>query len=101
MAVRVGTIRDIAPGQLRAFSVGRTRVAIANVAGVLHGIDDTCTHMGCSLAAGELSGTTVTCECHGSQFDVTTGDILRGPADEPVGTWVVRVEADDVVVEEP
>ncbi len=101
MAVRVGKIGDIATGDLRAFGVGRARVAIANVAGALHGIDDTCTHQGCSLAAGELSGTTVTCACHGSQFDVTTGDVLRGPADEPVGTWVVRLDGDDVLVEEP
>ncbi len=101
MAVRVGTIRDIPPGQLRAFGVGRARVAIANAAGELHGIDDTCTHMGCSLATGELSGTIVTCACHGSQFDVTTGEVLRGPADESVGTWVVRVEGDEVLVEEP
>lgn len=101
MGVQIGTIRDIAPGDVRAFSVGRARVAIANVAGQLHGVDDTCTHQGCSLASGELTGSTVTCPCHGSQFDVTTGAVLRGPADEPVGTWVVRLDGEAVTVEEP
>ena len=66
-----------------------TWVAVANVQGGLYGVDDTCTHEGCSLSDGRLDGTTVTCPCHGSQFDVTSGEVLRGPAEDPVGTWAV------------
>ena len=39
--------------------------------GTLYVFDDTCTHQGCSLAEGDLEGTTVTCIRHGSQFDAT------------------------------
>jgi nitrite reductase/ring-hydroxylating ferredoxin subunit len=60
------------------------KIAVANVGGELHGFDDTCTHRGCSLAQGTLDGTVVTCPCHGSQFDVTTGAVVLGPATEPV-----------------
>jgi nitrite reductase/ring-hydroxylating ferredoxin subunit len=95
---RIGKASDIAPGQMRAYGVLGRKVAIANVAGVFHGFDDTCTHMGCSLANGDLDGTTVTCACHGSQFDVTTGEVLEGPAEVPVGTWTVSVEGDDLAV---
>jgi nitrite reductase/ring-hydroxylating ferredoxin subunit len=63
---------------------GDRKIAVANVGGELHGFDDTCTHRGCSLAQGTLEGTVVTCPCHGSQFDVTTGAVVRGPATEPV-----------------
>lgn len=63
---------------------GDRKVAVANVDGTLHAFDDTCTHRGCSLADGTLDGTIVTCPCHGSQFDVTTGAVVRGPAAEPV-----------------
>jgi nitrite reductase/ring-hydroxylating ferredoxin subunit len=58
----------------------------------MYAFDDTCTHMGCSLANGELEGTTVTCACHGSQFDVTSGAVLRGPAQRPVRSVPLTVE---------
>ncbi|HEX7951295.1 MAG TPA: Rieske 2Fe-2S domain-containing protein [Candidatus Limnocylindrales bacterium] len=99
MGTRIGKASDLSAGQMRAFSVGGKRVAIANVAGRFYGFDDTCTHMGCSLAAGDLEGTTVTCACHGSQFDVTTGEVLEGPAEYPVGTWKVDVDREDLTVE--
>ncbi|MGH2393155.1 MAG: Rieske (2Fe-2S) protein, partial [Candidatus Limnocylindria bacterium] len=60
---------------------------------------DTCTHMGCSLAAGDLDGTTVTCACHGSQFDVTSGEVLRGPAERPVRSRRVGFQGDELTVE--
>ena len=80
MLVRVGNSTDVGAGQIRVFDVAGTRVNVANADGHLYAFDDTCTHTGCSLARGTLDGTTVTCGCHGSQFDVTSGAVLRGPA---------------------
>jgi nitrite reductase/ring-hydroxylating ferredoxin subunit len=34
-----------------------------------------------------LEGGVVTCPRHGSQFDVSTGERLRGPADTDIATW--------------
>ena len=45
------------------------------------------------------TGTIVTCPCHGSQFDVTTGKVLRGPAREPVRSYPVRLETGALRVE--
>src|SRR5438094_3564341 len=90
--VTVGKASDLAEGELRRFVVGGTPVALANVGGTLYAFGDTCTHQGCSLAQGELDGTTVTCPCHGSEFDVTTGEVIRGPAREPVQSYPIRVE---------
>lgn len=67
--------------------------------GTFYGFGDTCTHMGCSLAEGDLEQTTVTCPCHGSQFDVTTGAVQRPPAPAPVSAYVVRVEGDAIQVQ--
>jgi len=67
--------------------------------GAFHAFGDTCAHLQCSLAAGELEGTIVTCPCHGSQFDVTSGAVLRGPAQEPVQSYVARVDDDALRVE--
>ncbi len=84
---------------MHSFDVAGIQVAVANSAGHLYGFDDTCTHAGCSLAMGTLEGTTVTCRCHGSQFDVTSGAVVRGPAREPVRSRVIWVEGDDLLTE--
>ena len=99
MLVRVGSSKEIAPGQMRVFDLEGTKVAVANANGNLYAFDNTCTHMGCSLGNGSLSGITVTCPCHGSQFNVTSGAVVRGPAARPVRSHAVQVEKEDVLVE--
>ena len=94
----VAKTSDLAEGELRRFDLGGTPVAVANVGGVLYAFGNTCTHQGCSLAQGELDGTTVTCPCHGSRFDVTSGAVLRGPAREPVASYPVRVDAKGIQI---
>jgi nitrite reductase/ring-hydroxylating ferredoxin subunit len=79
--------------ELAAFDVSGNRIAIASVGGALYAFGDTCTHQGCSLAEGDLEGTVVTCPCHGSRFNVTTGDVLHGPARKPVRSYPVRLES--------
>ena len=87
---------------LKAMGVGRsreTRITLANVAGTLFAIDDTCTHRGCSLGDGKLDGSTIQCACHGSRFDVTSGAVVRGPAEDPVRSYPVHVANGDVQVD--
>jgi 3-phenylpropionate/trans-cinnamate dioxygenase ferredoxin subunit len=90
--VTVGSAQDVPEGEIRAFDVEGNAVAVVNVDGTYYGFGDTCTHRQCSLAEGDLDGTTIECICHGSQFDVTTGEVLNGPAIEPVASYEVRVE---------
>src|SRR5215470_11774537 len=99
MLVKVGSANEIVEGKMSVFDIDGTKVAVARTGGYLHAFDDTCTHRGCSLAKGKLDNTTVTCPCHGSQFDVTSGAVLRGPAQKPVRSRSVQVEGDDLVVE--
>ena len=99
MLVRVGSSKDVVAGQMRAFEVEATPVAVANVDGHLYAFDDACTHSGCLLSGGVLYGTTVTCTCHGSQFDVTSGAVLRGPAQRPVRSRLLQVAGEDLLVE--
>ena len=91
---------EIPAGGITAVDVHGKRVAVANVAGTYYAFDDECTHEQCSLATeGELEGTTVTCTCHGSEFDVRTGKVLAPPASVPVKVYPVRVEGDTVQIE--
>ena len=99
MLVRIDNVKSIAPGEMQVFDVAETKVNVASVGGQLYAFDDTCTHKACSLAKGKLDGTTVTCPCHGSQFDVTSGAVLRGPAQQPVRSRLVQLEGKDLLVD--
>jgi nitrite reductase/ring-hydroxylating ferredoxin subunit len=94
----LGAVDGLKPGELKAFPTPEGPVAIADVGGTFYAFDDTCTHRRCSLAEGELDGTVVTCICHGSQFDVTTGAVRRGPAEVSVQTYPVRHEGGELRV---
>ena len=97
MMRRIGGSADVVAGHMHVFDVGGTKVCVANANGRLYAFDDTCTHLGCSLGKGTLEGTTVTCPCHGSQFDVTSGAVIRGPATRPVRSRTVQVEGEDLL----
>jgi nitrite reductase/ring-hydroxylating ferredoxin subunit len=97
--ITVAKVNELEARALAAFDLGTERIAIARVAGAYYAFGDTCTHLGCSLAEGKLDGQTITCPCHGSQFNVTTGAVLRGPAQEPVRSYGVRVQDDALQVE--
>ena len=47
-----------------------------------YAVEDRCTHAGCPFSSeAALEGSTIVCNCHGSEFDLTTGEVLRGPAE--------------------
>jgi nitrite reductase/ring-hydroxylating ferredoxin subunit len=87
----VGKVSDIPDGQLVAVDIDGERVAIAKVAGELFAIGDVCTHRGCSLSEGEISGQTVICACHGGEFDLSSGEVIGGPPQEGVKSYEVQV----------
>jgi nitrite reductase/ring-hydroxylating ferredoxin subunit len=96
--VTVGQAGEISDGEVNPYTVGERQVAIANVGGTLHAFDDLCPHAQCSLAEGELDDIVIECPCHGSRFDVTTGEVLRGPASEPVDVFEAREEGEELQV---
>ena len=97
--VTVLAAKDIPVNGIVAVDVGGTRIAVANVSGTFYAFDDTCTHEQCSLAEGDLESTTVTCMCHGAQFDVRSGAVLAPPALVPVKAYRTRVAGDALQIE--
>lgn len=53
-----------------------------------------CTHSGCTV--GSISNGTITCPCHGSQFDASDGSVKKGPATQPLGAASISVEGDEI-----
>lgn len=65
-------------------------VSLYRIGSTLCAIADRCPHAGEPLSAGSIEGNVVTCPRHGSQFDVLTGERLRGPSDDVVARYDVR-----------
>ncbi|MEO8423481.1 MAG: Rieske (2Fe-2S) protein [Actinomycetota bacterium] len=98
--VTVGRADEIEEGEAKAFPVNGAEIAVSRVSGALYGFSDICTHRQCNLSlGGEIEGTTITCECHGSMFDMATGEVLEGPATEPIATFPVREENGELLIE--
>ena len=76
--VKVTEISQIPPGTGKAVQAGAKLVAIFNVGGTFYAFDSLCTHRHGPLAEGALEGTIVTCPWHGSKFDVTSGQAVKG-----------------------
>ena len=100
---RVGSQAEVPEGELRSFDLPGLRVAIAHVEKELYAFGDECTHEGCSLAEGTLGDQedTVVCPCHGSEFDLATGEPVAGPAVDPVPVYAVRVTDEWIEVGPP
>src|SRR5262245_6435638 len=68
--------------------------AVFNIEGGFCATQAMCTHRQGPLSEGSLDDTTVTCPLHGAQFNVWTGAVLRGPAEEPLKTYRVTVDGE-------
>lgn len=97
--VRVCAVAELSPGEVRRVEAGPEPVALCNVGGSFHAVDDTCTHSSWSLADGELEDEVLVCPLHQARFSARTGAVLGPPAPEPLKVYPVKVEGGDVWVD--
>jgi Rieske Fe-S protein len=55
-----------------------------------------CTHQGCVVSS--VSDGTINCACHGSKFDIATGEVKQGPAKTALPRKTVSVTGDGITV---
>jgi len=71
--------------------VGGAAIVLRQVDGTWYAVADSCTHAGCAFSDdADLHGMTIACNCHGSEFDLRTGAVVRGPAEYDLRTYEVR-----------
>ena len=98
--VKVATVSQVAPGTGMVATVSDKEVAVFNVDGTFHVIDNVCKHRGGPLGEGELEGDTVTCPWHAWQYNVKTGACVTKEG-ITVDKYEVRVEDGEVKVAVP
>jgi len=93
----VGRVDDRA--ELDAVRMAGLEIAIAHLSDDSWvAFDNTCPHEECPLSEGDLDGDQIVCYCHSSTFDVRTGEVLQGPAEEPLAVYETRVENGELQV---
>ena len=96
--VRLAAVEDVAVGQGRVVEAEGKDLALFNVEGTFHAIDNSCIHRGGPLGEGDLEGRIVLCPWHAWCWDVTTGANANNPAVK-LACYAVVVEDGDVFVE--
>ncbi len=109
-------IEDLPPGSSACIEAFGTTIAVFNVGGTLHALDNHCLHHGGPLCRGRISGTLLpsepyeyrygregrilTCPWHGWQYDLETGEALHDPLVR-VPRYEARVEGGEIVLYDP
>jgi nitrite reductase/ring-hydroxylating ferredoxin subunit len=88
--VDVGDASELGPDQMKLVRIGDRRIAIGRTERGFVAFDDRCTHKGGPLSDGVLACDTVQCPWHGSQFDVHTGAVRRGPAHQSIDRYDIQ-----------
>ncbi|HEY6799671.1 MAG TPA: Rieske (2Fe-2S) protein [Agromyces sp.] len=81
-------------GSIDATINGEPALIAQPTAGQVVAFSAICTHQQCVVAA---AGDEFHCPCHGSMFDAATGDVIQGPALEPLSSIQVAVSGDRIV----
>jgi 3-phenylpropionate/trans-cinnamate dioxygenase ferredoxin subunit len=73
----VAKTEELKSGTMKKVSAEGQEILLARVGDKYYAIDNRCPHMKGDLSQGKLEGTVVTCPVHGSQFDISNGQVVR------------------------
>ena len=96
--VRVAGRGDVPAGEMLIVEIEGEEIVLANVDGQIYAFGNGCTHRGGPLGEGLLEGDEVECPFHQGRFNVKTGEAVQEPPTEPVPTYQVQLDGDDVKV---
>ena len=96
----VATLDDLPEGELLGVETTRgERICLANAAGEILAVSNVCTHQEFAMAIGTMHpDCIIECAWLGTRFDLRTGAVRLGPATEPLPTYDVRVDGQDILV---
>ncbi|MGD0203876.1 MAG: Rieske (2Fe-2S) protein [Candidatus Bathyarchaeia archaeon] len=96
--IKLASISDVKPNIMMGLEINDKKILLVNVNGSYYAIGNVCTHRGCQLSKGKLQGETVVCPCHGSTFDLKTGNFVKGPTKKPEPVYELKVENNDIMI---
>jgi 3-phenylpropionate/trans-cinnamate dioxygenase ferredoxin component len=96
----VADVDDVAEGELLSVRTpGGELVCVLKHQGEIHAVFDCCTHSEFPISDGSLRADgSLECTWHGARFDCRTGAVLKGPAEDALPVYAVKVEKGKVFV---
>lgn len=101
MYLRLCSIGDVPKSGMRQFDLRDREFLVVELNGEFFCLDGRCTHAGAPLAEGHLTNKILTCPWHYSQFDVTTGSVVRGPAENSLELFRMKIENGQIFIDLP
>ncbi|MGD0645339.1 MAG: Rieske (2Fe-2S) protein [Candidatus Bathyarchaeia archaeon] len=96
--IKLASTSDAKPNSMMGLKINDKKILLANINGNYFALSDVCAHRGCTLSKGKLQGETVVCPCHGSTYDLKTGNFLKGPTKLPEAKYELKVENNDILI---
>ncbi|MFO1022682.1 MAG: non-heme iron oxygenase ferredoxin subunit, partial [Planctomycetales bacterium] len=96
--VSVATVGEIQPGSRKSVIVDDRAVLVIRVGDNYFAIEDICSHDGQPLTDGKLQEEQIECPRHGARFDLKSGRPMCMPATEPIATFAVKVDQNQILV---
>ena len=94
----VGARADLRDGEVTCVVVEGREIALYRIGDEFFATDDTCTHAHGSLSEGYVEDGEIECPLHGGCFNIRTGEATCPPATEPLATYEVRIEGEDILI---
>lgn len=92
---QIAAVSDVPVGGSTEVEVNGEKVLLSQPKkGEIKAFSSVCTHQGCAV---KPDGPELHCPCHNSIFDAATGDVVGGPAPEPLPSVPVKVNGDKIV----
>jgi 3-phenylpropionate/trans-cinnamate dioxygenase ferredoxin component len=96
--VRVARSGQVPEGYVRRFFADGVELAVARLGGSVYATSNYCTHLDCLLSSGKLVDDGIQCSCHGSVFDLQSGEPIYPPATVPIKTFPTRESSAEIFV---
>jgi len=93
---KVATLDELPDGDRKSLVFDERAVLVFRIGAEVYAVEDVCSHDGQPLTEGVLSGTAIECPRHGARFDVRTGRPLCMPAVEPIATFEVKIQGNEI-----
>ncbi len=91
----IGKTSEVPVGSGKIFAADKV-VVTQPTQGDFKAFSAICTHQGCLVA--KVEGQDIDCTCHGSQFSITDGSVVTGPATRPLASLQVTVKGGEITV---
>lgn len=97
---KISSLSELKDGEVKGVKVDNEQIALYRLGDEVFATSDICTHEECIISDNfYVEGEEVECTCHGSRFNIKTGENTVPPAAESLKTFPTKIDGEDVLVQ--